>query len=119
MSMKNHMFKHQVMEHEGREPSFTMKVIKFYKTPLARQVAEAIKEEGWRRSNLKLQGGVHKMLYPPPEGGGARLGRREGAEEEGGRDEGAEHQESRSNLGAEQGRMSRVKRLTCSPENRK
>ena len=43
MSMKNHMFKHQVLEHEGREPSFTMKVIKFYKTPLARQVAEAIR----------------------------------------------------------------------------
>ena len=37
------MIKHQIMEHEGREPSFTMKIVKFYRTPLARQVAEAIR----------------------------------------------------------------------------
>ena len=42
-SMKNHMHAHQVMEHDGREPLFSMKVVKFFKTPLARQVAEAIR----------------------------------------------------------------------------
>ena len=41
--MKNHMHAHQVMEHDGREPLFSMKVVKFFKTPLARQVAEAIR----------------------------------------------------------------------------
>ena len=39
----NHMIKHQIMEHEGREPTFTMKLVKFYRTPLARQVNEAIR----------------------------------------------------------------------------
>ena len=45
---KNHMVKHQLMEHGGEpKPKFTMKVFKHYKTALGRQVAEAVRI--WRR----------------------------------------------------------------------
>lgn len=66
MSMKNHMFKHQVMEHGGREPSFTMKVIKFYKTPLARQVAEAIRirRRGGEGAILNSKGEFTRCYIP-------------------------------------------------------
>ena len=40
---KNHMIKHQILEHGNVEPRLTMKVVKFFKTPLARQVAEAVR----------------------------------------------------------------------------
>ena len=42
-SSKSHMLKHQQLEHGGADPRFTMKVIRFFKTPLARQVAEAVR----------------------------------------------------------------------------
>ena len=55
--MKTHMHAHQVMEHDGREPLFAMKVGKFFKTPLARQVAEAIRiRRRGEGSNPELQG---------------------------------------------------------------
>ena len=56
-SEKNHMIKHQTMEHQGAGPEFTMKVIKFYRTPLARQVAEAVR--------IRRRGGE---LYSTPRG---------------------------------------------------
>ena len=42
-NMKNHMNAYQMMELNGREPAQTMKVLKFFKTPLARRVAEKIR----------------------------------------------------------------------------
>ena len=43
MCSKNHMVKHQMLEHEGElEPNFTMRVKGYFKTALARQVAEAV-----------------------------------------------------------------------------
>ena len=43
MCSKNHMVKHQMLEHNGElEPDFTMKVKGYFKTALARQVAEAV-----------------------------------------------------------------------------
>ena len=41
--MKNHMIKHQVLEHGGEQkPEFFMKFRGFYRTALPRQVAEAV-----------------------------------------------------------------------------
>ena len=41
---KNHMVKHQALEHTGEpEPKFTMKVFKYYRTGLGRQMAEAVR----------------------------------------------------------------------------
>ena len=38
------MVKHQALEHTGEpEPKFTMKVFKYYRTALGRQVAEAVR----------------------------------------------------------------------------
>ena len=37
------MIKHQMMEHGSRAPKFTMRVIKNFKTSLARQIAEAVR----------------------------------------------------------------------------
>ena len=57
----NHMVKHQKMEHRGKHsPKFTMKVVRFYKTALARQVAEAvrIRRSGGGRSYPKFPGGI-------------------------------------------------------------
>ena len=39
----NHMVKHQSLEHGGRKPQFIMKLVKQFRTPLNRQVAEAIR----------------------------------------------------------------------------
>ena len=42
-SNKNHMVKHQLLEHAGEpDPNFHMKVRGFFKTALARQIAEAV-----------------------------------------------------------------------------
>ena len=40
---KNNMIKHQSMEHGSEKPHFIMKVVSWHRTPLARQVAEAIR----------------------------------------------------------------------------
>ena len=49
---ENHMVKHIRMVHEGdKEPNFALKVVRYYKTALARQVAEAVRGGG---SHLKL-----------------------------------------------------------------
>ena len=39
----NHMVKHQVGEHDNQAPQFAMKVVKHFRSALARQVAEAVR----------------------------------------------------------------------------
>ena len=40
----NHMVRHVRMEHKGEgAPNFSLRVVKYYKTALARQVAEAVR----------------------------------------------------------------------------
>ena len=39
----SHMVRHQLAEHHGREPNFTMRTIKFFKSALTRQIAEAVR----------------------------------------------------------------------------
>ena len=40
---KSHMAKHQELVHNGREPEFIMRVVKFHRTALSRQTGEAIR----------------------------------------------------------------------------
>ena len=42
----SHMSKHQIMEHGGAPPEFVFKVISYHKTPLNRQIKEAIMIRG-------------------------------------------------------------------------
>ena len=67
MCGKNHMVKHQLMEHEGeQEPNFHMKVRGFYKTALARQVAEAvlIRRRGGEGAILNSRGEFSRCHIP-------------------------------------------------------
>ena len=54
------MVKYQSLEHGGRVPQFLMKVVKKFRTPLNRQVAEAVrirrKGEGGRGRQLNSKG---------------------------------------------------------------
>ena len=63
---KNHMVKHQTMEHGSLEPNFTMKVVKFFRTPLARQVAEAvrIRRRGGEGAILNSKGEFSRCIIP-------------------------------------------------------
>ena len=64
---KNHMVKHQTMEHGGeQEPKFTMKVFKHYKTALGRQVAEAvrIRRRGGEGAILNSRGEFNRSHIP-------------------------------------------------------
>ena len=63
---KSHMFKHQQLEHGGANPQFTMKVIKFYKTPLARQIAESvrIRRRGGEGAILNSKGEYSRCHIP-------------------------------------------------------
>ena len=64
---KNHMIKHQIMEHEGAmEPNFCMKVRGYYKTALARQVAEAvmIRRRGGEGAILNSRGEFNRSYIP-------------------------------------------------------
>ena len=46
--LKNHMVKHQLLEHGGEQkPNFFMRIRGHYKTALARQVAEAVMIRRW------------------------------------------------------------------------
>ena len=64
----NHMIKHQVMEHGGKEqkPDFRMKVRKYFKTALARQVAEAvlIRRRGGEGAILNSRGEFSRSHIP-------------------------------------------------------
>ena len=64
---KNHMVKHQIMEHGGeQEPNFHMKVRGFFKTALARQVAEAvlIRRRGGEGAILNSRGEFSRSHIP-------------------------------------------------------
>ena len=64
---KNHMVQHQKIEHGGeQEPVFAMKVIRFYKTALARQVAEAvrIRRRGGEGAILNSRGEFNRSHIP-------------------------------------------------------
>ena len=64
---KNHMVKHMVMEHGGTgEPNFYMKVRGYYKTALARQVAEAvmIRRRGGEGAILNSRGEFNRSYIP-------------------------------------------------------
>ena len=39
----NHMVRHQLAEHPGREPNFTMRAVKYFRSALTRQIAEAVR----------------------------------------------------------------------------
>ena len=58
-SSNNHILKHHQVHHGGQgEPAFIMKVVGYYRTALARQVAEGVRirrRGGAVRSNSKLQ----------------------------------------------------------------
>ena len=63
----NHMVKHQRMEHIGElHPKFAMKVVKFHKTALARQVAEAvrIRRRGGEGAILNSRGEFNRCHIP-------------------------------------------------------
>ena len=64
---KNHMIKHNVMEHGGnKELNFCMKVKGYYKTALARQVAEAvmIRRRGGEGAILNSRGEFNRSHIP-------------------------------------------------------
>ena len=66
-SEKNHMVKHQRLEHEGEpEPKFQMKVRGFFKTALSRQVAEAvyIRRRGGEGAILNSKGEFSRSYIP-------------------------------------------------------
>ena len=50
----SHMSKHQIMEHGGAPPEFVFKVISYHKTPLNRQIKEAIM--------IRRRGGATEIL---------------------------------------------------------
>ena len=39
----NHMYHHQTMEHGGEPPKFILKPVRYYKSALSRQIAEAVR----------------------------------------------------------------------------
>ena len=40
---KNHIHKHQILEHEGAPPKFILRPVSYHKTALNRQIAEAVR----------------------------------------------------------------------------
>ena len=65
--LKNHMVKHQVMEHGGEpKPNFFMKIRGYYRTALARQVAEAvmIRRRGGEGAILNSRGEFSRSYIP-------------------------------------------------------
>ena len=50
----SHMAKHQIMEHGGAPPEFMFKVISYHRTPLNRQIKEAIR--------IRRRGGATEIL---------------------------------------------------------
>ena len=50
----SHMVRHQLAEHHGREPNFTMRTLKFFKSALTRQIAEAVR--------IRRRGGAGSIL---------------------------------------------------------
>ena len=65
-NQKNHMIKHMEMEHKGEQPCFTMKVVRHFKTALARQVSEAvrIRRRGGEGAILNSRGEFNRCHIP-------------------------------------------------------
>ena len=63
---KNHMIKHVTLEHDGREPKFVLKLIRQFKSALARQVAEAvrIRRRGGEGGILNSKGEFNRCHIP-------------------------------------------------------
>ena len=64
---KNHMIKHKLMEHGGEQgPNFNMKARKYFRTALARQVAEAvlIRRRGGEGAILNSKGEFNRSYIP-------------------------------------------------------
>ena len=63
---KNHMHKHQCIEHEGEEPAFIFKVVSQHRTALSRQVKEAvrIRRRGGAGSILNSRGEFNRCHIP-------------------------------------------------------
>ena len=63
---KNHMVKHQIGEHNNDAPQFAMKVVRHFKTALARQVAEAvrIRRRGGEGAILNSKGEFNRCYIP-------------------------------------------------------
>ena len=63
---KSHMAKHQEMVHEGREPKFIMRVVKFHRTALSRQIGEAIRirRRGGEGAVLNSKGEFNRSFIP-------------------------------------------------------
>ena len=57
-SNNNHMIKHTNLKHDGEQPKFVIKVVKFFRPPLARQVAKAVRtrRRGGEREILNSRG---------------------------------------------------------------
>ena len=62
----NHMLKHQSLEHGGEQPEFAMKVVRNFRTALARQVAEAvrIRRRGGEGAILNSRGEFNRSHIP-------------------------------------------------------
>ena len=85
---KNHMVKHNLMEHGGEQkPNFNMKARKYFRTALARQVAEAvlIRRRGGEGAILNSKGEFNRSYIPrlqvEEEPEGAEEERRKGEEQ--------------------------------------
>ena len=52
------MVKHVEMEHKGEQPCFAMKVVRHFKTALARQVSEAVRIRRRGGSHIEFRGGI-------------------------------------------------------------
>ena len=63
---KSHIAKHQELAHDGREPNFMLRVVKFHRTAMSRQTGEAVRfrrREGGEGSCTYLQRGVQQEFY--------------------------------------------------------
>ena len=60
------MSKHQEMEHEGREPKFILRVVKYHKSALSRQTGEAvrIRRKGREGAVLNSKGESNRSFIP-------------------------------------------------------
>ena len=63
---KSHIAKHQELVHEGREPNFMMRTVKFHKTALSRQTGEAvrIRRRGGEGAVLNSRGEFNRSFIP-------------------------------------------------------
>ena len=65
-AQSSHMWKHQADEHNGEEPKFYMREVKYFRTALSRQVAEAVRiwKRGCAGSILNIKAGFNRWRIP-------------------------------------------------------